>query len=95
LHHGFVLKSLAPLPVCDWLGAWRGRSTDNGFGQFLAERVLRKQGRISNDRVQFLFQPGFIPATKAELGNKIGRPPGGFTQRDSEADEIFRVHELP
>jgi hypothetical protein len=31
-------------------------------------------------------------AAEDELGNKIRRAPGGFTQRHAESEKIFRVH---
>ena len=92
LHHGLVLQSFAPLAVFDRFGARRRRSVHNGFGQFLAQRVLRKKSRIGDDRLHFLFQAGFVPAAEDELGDEIGRPPGGFTQGDAETNKIFGVH---
>src|SRR3974377_381352 len=79
LHHGFVFQPFAPLAVFDWFGAWRRGSIDNGFGQLLAHWVLRKQSGNGDNCLQFLFQFGFVSSTGDELGNMIGRPPGGLT----------------
>ena len=35
---------------------------------------------------------GLVPTCEDELADEIGRPPGGFTQRDTETNKIFRVH---
>ena len=49
--------------------------------------------RIGHDRLHFLLQAGLVPTAEDELGDEIGRPPGGFTQRDAETNKIFSVHD--
>ena len=51
-----------------------------------------KSGRIGQDRLQFLFQAGFVSTREDEFADEIGCPPGGFTQRDAETNKIFSVH---
>ena len=93
LHHRLVFQSFAPLAVFDRLSARRRRSVHNGFGQFLAHRVFCKKSRIGHNGFQFLLQLGFVSTAEDELRNEIGRPPGGLTQRDSETNKIFSVHD--
>jgi hypothetical protein len=60
--------------------------------QLASQAVLRKSGRIGDDRFHFLFQTGFIAAGEDKSADEIGCPPGGFTQRNAETDKIFCVH---
>ena len=39
-----------------------------------------------------LAQPRFVAPAEDELGNKVRRPPGGFTQRHAEPEKIFGIH---
>ena len=95
LHHRLVLQTFAPLTIFDRFSARRRRRIDNGFGEFLAHRILGKQSRIRNDRFHFLFEPGFVAAAENELRNEIRRAPRGFTQRNAESNKIFGVHNNP
>jgi uncharacterized protein (DUF2126 family) len=83
LHDRFMLESYAPLAIFDGFGTRRWRSIYDRFSQLLAHRIFHKQRRIGHDGFQFLLQLGFVAAAEDELGNKIGCPPSGFTQRDS------------
>jgi hypothetical protein len=92
LHDGFVLEAFAPLAVFDGLCARRRRRSEKGLGEFLAERVFRKGTRISEDGFDFFFESGLIAATQDETGDETGGPPGSFSQRNPESNEIPGVH---
>src|SRR5438552_2982564 len=64
------------------------RGGDGAFSRALASSPRR----IRNDCLHFLFQPDLDAAGEDEFADEIGRPPGGFTQRDTETDKMFDVH---
>jgi hypothetical protein len=92
LHHRVVFQPFAPLPVFHRFGARRWRRLEQRLRELAAQRVIHERRRIGDNGRDFLVQPRLVAAAEDEFGNKIRRPPGGFTQRHAEPEKIFGVH---
>ncbi len=94
LHHRVVFEMFAPLPIFHRLGARLagGAYVEQCLGKLTAQWVIDECRRIGHNGRDLLVQPRFVAAAEDELGHKIRRPAGGFTQRHAESEKIFGVH---
>ena len=92
LHDGLGLQASAPLAVFDGFGARGRRGFEQGAGEFAAQGVGDKGGGVGDDGGDLVGEARFVAAAEDILGDEISGAPGGFTQRDAEAEEVFGVH---